>query len=475
MLDSVTSEIFDIIANFYVIDPSESPQDSIQQVQRTLLLLRVTSPIRQLTLSHRTLWSDIHLHWPEQIVEFYRRQSKHTSKFISVHLDTELVEDEKMKAKKVFWATFLAREMDSVVSLNIRLHTGHGSPAIADAIENSSAKRLRKFTLELDEAITDNAGIHRLFNGIAPELSHIRIYVAQPFDLTPFEALQHMELRIGHHNIKHVFTMLSGLAKLQTVALEGVQRWMRQSLPAAPDSPIALETCTSFSITNVCASITGHILAGIALPQIEHIVVKERMHYANNKILTSFLAVLPRLDRPAKPREWLHLGLHPHRVVVRMQGCFYEMDWEGTSLHDRPRLIRLIGQFVSTLGKSVISNPIHLLIESTIVDSKRDKRHPVFFAREDQHTLLTHTYKTWPSVASLYLLGNATAVVRALCHRQEIRLPSLETINLLTREHDAAKTIWDDKYLTILRQLRHVNFVDRQVPEGQSSMSTRSL
>lgn len=365
--------------------------------------------------------------------------------------------------------------MKNIVSLNIRIHKGHGSPELADAVNNNSANRLRNFTLDLDENMTDNAGIHRLFDGIGPELRNIRIYAVLPYDLMPFQALQHVDIRIGHHNIKHIFTMLSGSLKLRTVALEGVEEWRGQLLPAAPDPPINLEACTSFTITNVCSSITSHILAGIALPQIEHIVVKERMHLANNWLDASFLAVLPRLDRPAEPRDWLHLGLHPHRLIVRMRGWYYELDWEGTSLHDRPRYVQLIRKFLSTLGESVNLNPVHLSIETTIVTSKKDKRHPHFFIRSDQHNLLNHAFKTWPSVTSLYLLGNATSVVRTLCNPEEIQLPSLETINLLGGENGDAKTTCDDKYSTRLRQRRPVNFEDLPVPEGQSSMSTRSF
>lgn len=41
LLDGLHPEIFDRIVNFYVIDTSESPENSIQQVHRTLHLLKM--------------------------------------------------------------------------------------------------------------------------------------------------------------------------------------------------------------------------------------------------------------------------------------------------------------------------------------------------------------------------------------------------------------------------------------------------
>ncbi|KZS88019.1 hypothetical protein SISNIDRAFT_470489 [Sistotremastrum niveocremeum HHB9708] len=462
-------------------DDIELIEDPFERLKQTLLLLHINQRFRGLALAQRALWQKIRLEWPLEATTFYRNQYQRDisevdaepNTGISVCLDTENLGHGRISTKKqAGWGTFFEEAMDEIVSLDLKICTGQGSVVLADAINNIPAPQLRRLTLNLDEAITDNAGIHRLCNKIAPKLEEVHIHAALPYDFTSFQALHTMDIRLGHHNIKALFPMLSGLPNLESVALVGMEKWMGQALPASPALPVLLEACHSLSITHFYASVVNHILSGLILPQLCELVVKEGIFFTDNEIDTSLPAVLPLISHPAVPRDWLHVGLHPDRMVLRMQGWLYETYWGQATLRDPRRLIYWIKRSITALNETVILDPGKLLIETSVLNRNADKANLIFLTRPNQHILLNHAFKCWPSVRELYVLGQATAVVQALYNPQDIPLPDLESITFVQLAGATTKTSCDEKFIKMVGQLKKVTFRNIQTSGTQLTMAT---
>ncbi|KZT34089.1 hypothetical protein SISSUDRAFT_1053326 [Sistotremastrum suecicum HHB10207 ss-3] len=105
------------------------------------------------------------------------------------------------------------------------------------------------------------------------------------------------------------------------------------------------------------------------------------------------------------------------------------------------------------------------MIETYIVARKRDKKFPAYLIDDDLHTLLLQIYKLWTSVTSLHVVGNATAILRALCNPHDILLPNLHTITFVQLYGDTTTTC-DGKGRAKILDHRYVEFEEQQFPEG---------
>lgn len=399
---------------------------------------------------------------------------------IAVHLDTRRALQKKIEEKREYWPAFFAQELERIDILDIHICSGLGRDTLAflDVISDTQAPCLQRLDLYFDEDVTDNAGLRRLFGGNAPHLRNLHISAAQPFDLSHFRTVKHAQLRISHHNIMGIFDMVGGLPELRKLDLKGAQRWMGQFLPDDPAQPVHLRECTSLNILDVYPTVMQLLLAGLILPKLEHLVVKERAFFENNLIVTSFPSALRMLSHPAEPREWLHLRFHPHQLLIRTRGWCYEMDWHQVSLRDPSRLVHFLERRILREFASVVNlQPGQVLVENYIVAPKRDYNTPAYLIQEDLHSILAFMTKRmcqiWSSVALLSLLGDGTPMIRVLCNPQEVLIPNLQRIDMLHVGNDI-RTTCDQKYKTKLLKLRKVVFEDRSM-QKYLAMGTKLL
>ncbi|KZS88026.1 hypothetical protein SISNIDRAFT_490544 [Sistotremastrum niveocremeum HHB9708] len=462
---TIPPEIMHMIIDHYWIDTVETAETGLERFWATLLLLQIIKPFRLAALSHQDLWRKIHLDWPKGFVELYQQhwQSRLDLRSgISVSLDTEQGGEENMQERRAFWEAVLVQEMDRITDLEIRIRTGHNSIAVANAVSNTPAPQLQRFRLEIDENMNNNADIRQLFNGDAPQLHQLHIHTPLPYILTPLQGLRTLEIRLSHHNIKYIFVMLSGLPHLETVALVGAELWKNQVLEAPPP-PITLEYCTSFAITNVTASVPCYLFAGLLLPRLEKLVVKETIQYltASNEIHASILNLLPKLPHLAvAQREWLHLGLHSHRFVLEVQGLRYETDWKGNEeLSDRPRFIQFLKRIIKQCASSINLHLHAFIFETSLVDKKKNTQFLAYLIAGDEYGFLVHTFNLnlWTNATSVFVIGDATTLVCLLCKPTKTFLPNLQFIHLL-QTGSASTTTCDGPSRTKLEGRRQITF-----------------
>ncbi|KZT31216.1 hypothetical protein SISSUDRAFT_1056583, partial [Sistotremastrum suecicum HHB10207 ss-3] len=267
-----------------------------------------TSRFRAVAISHRTLWTSICLEWHWQIVDLYLHHADFglvSKSPIRVHLDTRRALQKKIEEKREYWPAFFAQELERIDILDIHICSGLGKDSLAflDVIGDAPAPCLQRLDLYFDEDVTDNASLRRLFGGNAPHLQTVHISAAQPFDISHFRTVKHAIIRISHHSIKGIFGMISDSPELRKLELKGAQKWMAQFLPQPPAQPVHLQACTALTIVDVHSRVAEHLFAGLFLPNLEHLVVREFAIFHNNLIVTSFPTALRRLSHPAEPRD----------------------------------------------------------------------------------------------------------------------------------------------------------------------------
>ncbi|KZT32166.1 hypothetical protein SISSUDRAFT_1133317 [Sistotremastrum suecicum HHB10207 ss-3] len=446
--ESIPPELIALVIDFYEQDTLISEEESKERLKKTVALSQINRRFRREAIASRSLWTTIHLHWPTNHVNlFLERTRLPTQQHLSVYLDTRKASSQDLRKREKEWADFLSREMENIVSLDLAFFAERGSRVVSNALNDTPAPLLQSFTLCLDEAVSNNFGIVRLFDNHAPHLRVVRIYAGLPYDLSHFGGIREVTLRIGHNNFARLLEMLAGIPLAETITLNGVKDWHFERFPPAPFQPVALPACSTFTIRNVDASTAQFIFRNIHFTNLSNLSVYENMELVENSLMMSIFTVLPKLKPPTEPRTSLSLTFHPNRFVVEIAGLRYEVNWTKLYIHDFPRIVHILNRAISALETELPLHPTHLVIENSIVEQRRMKTSPLFLTLASLHVMLAHVFHVIPSVQTLDLKGSATAALRALCDPREKHLPKLRKINFPPASGQNMATVYDEKAL----------------------------
>lgn len=327
------------------------------------------------------------------------------------------------------WAAFLEREMAKITHLNVKIMNGHGSPALAHALMNPQAPRLRYLKLDLEAGVND---ITDLFNLHAPLLKTAIILTCTPYDLHSFPSIRQLLQKVNDRNFRRLPDMLRETPRLQILTLVGTRN--RNRLPRDPAAPVVLEACTALDIEYMEADKAYYIMFNIQTPNLKSLAVRElTMKNDDGSFCTSIDPALALLPPPLTPRHALLIRFSPTSLEIATNNGFrFRTDWSDIVAQKGSSVSNVVLSSIIALVTQISLQPSLLFVDNNVSARRAPRQHPLHLVREDIHQLLHLIFPVLPSVQNLFISDNFSGCLGVL-HSQASYLPLLESIGTTLR------------------------------------------
>lgn len=391
-----------------------------------------------MALSHRKLWSLIHLPWPPNIVKNYLERAQQFARYdLTIRLDTGKTSTDDFEENQARWTALLMTEWSHVASLELHLHR-HTSQALAPIID-TRAPRLREATIFI---AADTRCIRSLFNGDAPLLRSLTVNSPFQREKLQFPDLRILSLKVGPSNASKLLETLREKPLLEDLTLIGMP-----GLPVLPrkrSGIVYLNACSSLAIRRMKSDRVVDIIANVSFASLKTIVIFEETvtsHDDPNAFLMSIFATLPLLNHKAvtpnlsletspKLRDSLFLFLQSEQFALEIRGYRFHASWKGlVREHTKSSILPTIIQAILLPTICLQLQPSRLYIANGIVAPQRFKNIPLFLTQADLHRLLRSTFAAYPSVQFLDITGEFEEVQRVLGDTEAGYLPNLSVVN----------------------------------------------
>lgn len=207
---------------------------------------------------------------------------------LSIHLNTNerSVPNATENAHEDRWALFLTQNIARIHHMDVTIHNGQSSPALAQAF-NNPAPLLETCRLAL------GSGVHitdTLFAHNAPRLLVATLRSSQHFKIKFFTSLQNLSIKVGQECFRGFLTALEASLQLETVMLVGDVK--SALMPSRRRRTVILPACALLIVKDM-ASISAHYLLSIfKLPQSEQIEFHEIQSFENHGAMSTSMATV---------------------------------------------------------------------------------------------------------------------------------------------------------------------------------------